>query len=316
MKKFLFRTFNYLAILLAVATILQLIISARIKDKVLYGSDNLYAVKGQKNDIVFLGSSRCFNQFDPWFFRDSAGASSVNLGIQGHADITVYLIRLKYYLANNPPPKAVILSFDPYINAGPYNVQKDFTHKDHFSRYAFFPRNEDKMIVDYFGFNFFEKYIPLYALLKYQVFIKCISPYKKTIWETRGVAINPNVWDTTVAPYGDALQSALRSYNAFKIYYDSIKGDLQSLNNLCKENNIKLLCVQMPLFRGLYRKDGFDLVTKMCDECGVPVINTNDEFNIGDPRNFADPYHLNYQGVPQAMNIIVKNQKFIDALKR
>ena len=283
---------------------------------VLYGSDNLSTLKGQKYDAVFLGNSRCYNQLDPKVFRDSLGISSINLGIEGHLDILMHELRLKHYIANNPAPKVAILCFDPMMNAGTFNPQKDFTHKDFFSRYAFFPNREDEMIVNYFGFNLFEKYVPLYALLKYNIFIKCISPAKKTIMETRGVAIFPSTLDTTKFPMAEAGQTKMRSYNTFRIFYDSIKVSLLDLDNLCKSNNIKLICVQMPMYRSIYKKDAFDMVTKMCDECGITVIDVNDDFDNGDQQNFADPAHLNYNGVPKAMNVIIKNKKFLEAVKR
>jgi hypothetical protein len=315
MKKFLLRLCIYLVVLLAIATVLQVIISVRIKNKVLFGSDNLYAVKGQKNAIVFLGNSRCYNQYDPHFFHDSLGINSVNLGIEGHADLIMHTIRLKYYLAYNPPPKLVLISFDPFMNAGAFNVQKQFTRKDYFSRYAFLPNEQDKMVDDYFGFNFFEKYVPLYALLKYQLLVKCISPYKKTAWETRGYPENTSTWDTVAYPPSYAMLDATNAYATFKKYYDSIKMDLQSLNNICKKNNIKLICIQMPVYKNIYIKDAFDLVTKMCNESGIIVINTNADDIISNPAYFADPHHMNNKGVPQALDIIIKNKQFLEALK-
>ena len=313
MKKFLFRLFNLLVVLFIVSAILQLIISIRIKNKTLFGSDNLYTVKNQKNDIVFLGSSRCYCTYDPRFFHDSLGVKSVNLGIEGHQDIAIHMIRLEYYLKYNPPPKLVLISFDPFMNAGSFNEQKEFTRKDYFSRYAFLPNDQDKAIVEYFHFNLIEKYVPLYALLKYNLLLKSVSPYKKTEWETIGFAENNHQWDTISNPY--SYTGALKSYNAFTEYYDSIKTKLQSLNNLCKQKNIKLVCVEMPVYKGIYNKDAFDVAKKMCDESGIAFINTNESYIIDNPENFADQFHLNSNGVPLTMNIIIRDKNFIAALR-
>jgi hypothetical protein len=282
---------------------------------VLYGCDNLYAAKEQKNDIIFLGSSHCYYEFDPQVFKDSLGLKAVNLGIEGQIALPIHITRLKYYLAYNPPPKLALLSFDPIISADIPDDQK-FTHKDIYARYAFFPNDQDKMFLDYYNYSFIEKYVPLYSLLKYQVLIKCISPYRMTNWEKYGFEPQTANWDTVAFPSSRYKSWVSGYYTNFKEKYESIKRDLKTLDSICKQHGTKLVCVQMPLYKSLYDRHAFDLVTQMCDELNILSLNTNTGTVNDELKNFGDPSHINATGVGAAMNAIIKDPKFIEAEKK
>src|SRR6185312_6655465 len=148
MKKFILNLAVVIALLLIVSTVLQLLISWRISDKSINGKDNFHIVKGQVNDIVFMGSSRSAQHFDPGIFRDSLGLKCVNVGVAGHGDLTMQTLRMKYYLLNNPPPKIVMLNFDPLCTYGPYNPDKNenLIEKHFYARYAFMPDKDDRMV--------------------------------------------------------------------------------------------------------------------------------------------------------------------------
>src|ERR1700742_2439287 len=109
MRKFAVKIMGFILMLLVVSAALQLAISYRIKNRTTTGHDNFHIIRGQKNDLIFLGSSRCFEQYDPKIFEDALGIKAINLGVNGHSDMTMQIMRLQYYLTCNAAPKIAVL---------------------------------------------------------------------------------------------------------------------------------------------------------------------------------------------------------------
>lgn len=314
MKQFILKILLVAFLTLVIATVIQLVISFAIKDKTINGQDNFHVIKNQKNDIIFLGSSRCTEHFDPKFFRDSFGLRSVNLGVNGHGDITMQNIRLNYYLAYNPPPRIVMLNFDPIGALGPYDISKNenLIEKHYYARYAFWPKNEDTMLTQYFHFNFAERYVPLYALLKYRAILDCITMKGGKKWLKDGYQKHDVMWDTVAHP----IAGQDWDFRDFIRDADSIKAHLSFFNDLCKRNNIKLVCVQSPVYRSVYNREAFGIPKSICDDLGILFIDTNEEPIINDIRNFADADHLNTAGVTKMLNIVAKNKGFLELVQQ
>ena len=314
MKKFLVNITIILLLSLGVAALFQAAISYRIKGKSINGKDNFHTIMNQQNDIVFLGSSRCTEHFDPHFFRDSLGINSVNLGVSGHGDLTMQFIKLTCYLHDNPPPKIAMLNFDPISTYGPYDVSKNenFIEKHFFARYAFWPQGDDTTIVKYFHFNTAEKYIPLFALLRYRSITECLNMWGAKSWNKYGYEPQTTNWDTVNFPTD--TRYFFTGYPKYISSADSIEAHLATFNELCKSNHIKLVCVQSTVYKNIYDNEAYSVIGKICSDLGIFFIDANDESIRSDVRNFADASHLNTTGVPKMLNIIIKNQGFLDLL--
>ena len=318
MKKFLLKILSFVLILLAVASILQLLISFRIRNKTTTGHDNFHIIKDHKDELIFLGSSRCLEHFDPKIFKDSLGINAINLGVNGHSDLTMQTLRLQYYLIHNAPPKVAVLSFDPLTLPGSYSIEDntDFFEKDFFARYAFFPQKEDKLITTYFHYNFAERYIPLYAILRYRLMMDCILMNRLDSWVKIGYEKHDEQWDTVAHPLDRKFFFDHYAFNKLQSNNDTIKSHLNILYNLCKQNHIKLICVQTPVYKDIYDPGAFVLPEKMCSELGILFINTNTDSMMNDRHNFSNANHLNTTGVIKTMNTIIKNKDFLEAMRK
>ena len=317
MKKFLVKIGLYVFMLLVVSTLLQLVISYRMRNRTTTGHDNFHIIRDQKNDVVFLGSSRCFEQYDPKIFKDSLGIKAINLGVNGHSDLTMQIMRLQYYLVHNAPPKVALLNFDPLTMPGTYSIDQnaDFLEKNYFSRYAFLPQNEIQLIARYFHFNFAERYIPMYAILRYKLVYDCIRMSRLDSWVWLGYEQHNEFWDTLVHPVEKKQFFDHYDFNKVPENNDTIKAHLAIMQQLCREHNIKLVCVQTPVYKDIYDPVAFTLPGKMCGELGITFIDVNEDSIRSDVRNFANPNHLNTTGVRKTMNLIVKNADFQAALR-
>ncbi|MCG7856236.1 hypothetical protein MD537_04630 [Flavihumibacter sediminis] len=288
-----------------ISIILQLMICFRIEGKTLTGHDNLDLTKNINADLLFLGSSRTWAHFDPHFFDSTFHLKSINIGVDGHSELSMAVTRLNHYLQHNTPPKAIILNVDPFISSGSITNNTNSVHKDNFARYAFIPKNEHTLIVDYFQFNTAEKYLPLYSVFKYNVLwdIVKLKP-GSTPYEKFGFEMHNEQWDTINWP---------PSKENMKFYFKpanipALKTELSEINQFCKSKGIKLLCIQTPVYRVIYDSSTFNQTAQMCKEIGIPFIDTNQESIINNIQFFYNSNHLNRRGIDEMNKILANNQ--------
>jgi hypothetical protein len=308
MKNFVKNILIYLCFVFLVALAIQCIISFRISGKSISENDNLEQTSNVNADLVFLGSSRSSMHFDPKFFDENFKIKSVNIGVNGHSDIAMAIIRLKYYLSRNKQPKFAILNFDPFVYAGSILNNSQFGIKNEFSRFAFFPDNKDLLIVNYFKFNLSEKYIPLYSIFKYRQLRNCLFVKNNNDYKKYGYQIHDEHWDTIANPI---------TLDAEKLYFkknqiEPITNSLRELNELCLKKGIKLLCIQTPVYKSIYDKAAFSNTRKICKNINIPFLDVYDRSIIDNVKCFINSNHLNKYGVEQ-MNQFFIREKTLDS---
>jgi hypothetical protein len=304
MKTFIKNIISFGILGIFIAVLLQIIISVKIVDETLNEVDNLEQTSKLNADLVFLGSSRCWVHFDPRFFDKTFNIKSINIGVDGHSEISMSILRLKDYLSRNRPPKFVILSFDPFMEAGSYKDNNNFIHKNFFARYSFLPNTKNLLFVNYFKFNSFERYIPLYSIFKYKLLDDCIN-IKSTKKYKRDINhLVDKKWDTIHNPITKELKN--NYFTERQIF--PIRNSLKELNMLCSDNNIKLLCIQTPVYKIIHDDEAFRRTKVICKNLNIPFIDLNIEPLRNNIKYFYSPSHLNKYGVEQ-MNQILRSEK-------
>ena len=312
MKRFLKKLALFVTIILSLATAGQILIGIRIKGKSVRGHDNLHIVKNQQNDIVFLGSSRCLTHFDPHLFEQKSGLKAVNIGVEGHSELPVHILRLEDYLLKNKAPKFAILNFDPLMYAGSFRENTNFVHKDDFARYAFLCPAEDTLFINYFRFSFADRYIPLYALLKYKLFFDCLTLRNVSAWPKYGYARNDTHWDTLSNPVNMAFVE--NYFDTTSASLARMKVQLDSLNTLCRQNGIKLICIQTPMYKAVHIKPYYDLTGQLCHEMNIPFFDLNSDSLDNNVGYFYNIDHLNTEGVEVMTNNLFADEGFLRQL--
>jgi hypothetical protein len=283
-----------------IVSTLQALISLKIKGKIIMGHDNLEQASNINADLVFLGSSRCWVHFDPRFFDSTFNIKSVNIGVGGHSEISMAFVRLSNYLSRNKAPKFAIFSFDPLVNEGSFNNNKNYVHKNAYAKYAFLPSEKNLPMVDYFQFNYYEKYIPLYAIFKYKILGPSLFSSNADNWSKFGYEIHNEKWDTSKLPVTSTIKNAYFK----KQNIDSIRNALDGLKMLCLNNNIQLLCIQTPVYKVAYDEWSFTETGKICSQSGILFIDANQEDIRNNIDNFYNSDHLNKSGVEQLNNFL------------
>jgi hypothetical protein len=308
MKKLLKNIFLFACFLIAVMYVLQIAISIRTKGKSISGYDTLDVTSNVNADLVFLGSSRCWAHFDPGFFEKNYHLKSVNIGMNGFSEMLASELRLKNYLSKNKSPRFAILNIDPFIKTGNTKESIALTNKNDYAHFAFMPSRENMEMVDFYKFDNCEKYIPLYAIFKYKILTDCITLRNSAIFP-EGYEANIEKWDTIKDPVNS---KAKQHY----IKPDEIPGlvnALSRLNTFCKGKNIRLICIQTPVYKSAYDAAAFEIPKKICQKLNIPFVDTNDQKIITNINNFYNTIHLNKNGVYQ-MNKLLKNEKELDTI--
>lgn len=307
MKQFISRLFYFSILVLGILFLLQAIISYKIKGTTTTGYDNLEQTANVNADLIFLGSSRCLQHFDPVFFDSCFKLKSLNLGISGHSEISMATVRLKDYLSRNNPPKFAILNFDPFVKAGGNDCDSNVVFKNYFARYAFLPNKKDILIVNYFKFNLAEKYIPLYAIFKYRMLGKYIGIKNENLIKD-GYEKHEEHWDTIANPVSNKMKVSF-----FKLSdTPSITKALYELNVLCLQNDIKLICIQTPVYKILQDDTLFAATASICKSLNIPFIDANNNDIKNDIHNFPNSNHLNIDGIMQ-LNAFLKKDTLLSS---
>ena len=308
MKKFLKNSALFLTFTIVIICLLQAAISLRIKNKTVTGYDNWDTTSNANADLVLLGSSRCWAHFDPTFFKENYHLKTVNIGVNGHSELTASILRLENYLAKNKAPKFAILSFDPLTTSGSFDDNNNFTNKDNYARFAFMPSEENHDLVAYFKFDVYEKFIPLYALFKYRLFQDCITLKNSNIFK-EGFEQNDEKWDTIKYPVSDVM----KKHFVKSTEINAVKKRLNALKLLCQKNKIQLIGIQTPVYKILYNQGLFDKSAEICKSVGIPFIDVSTSpirYNIA---NFYNSTHLNKNGIIE-MNKLLKNETELNTI--
>lgn len=306
MKKFLKNSVMFFSFVIVIVCLIQLLISLRIKDKVVTGYDNWDTTSNVNADLILLGSSRCQAHFDPRFFVKTYHLKTVNIGMNGHSELSASILRLQNYLSKNKAPKYAILSFDPATIPGNIENNTNFIDKNNYARFAFLPSKENDDLVDYFKFDNYEKYIPLYALFKYQLFEDCVT-LKNSIIFPEGFQLNDEKWDTIKYPISDVNKKHYFKSNQIQV----VAKALSEFDNVCKKYNIKLICIQTPVYKIAYDVKAFAAPKLICKSLKIPFLDVNAAYIRNNINYFYNPIHLNKNGVME-MNKLFKNEKELD----
>lgn len=301
MKLFLKKIFLFSIFCLGIVVLLQLFVSFRIKNKSVTGYDNLEQTANINADLILIGASKCWAQLDPKFFEDNFHLKTVNIGVDGHTELAFTKVRIKDYLSrNSKAPKFALLSFDPFIEPGSETNNTNFVHKNCYARYAFLPNEKDKKIVDYFKFDNYERYVPLYSIFKYSLFANCMTLKNQSNYFEHRYEMHTEKWDTITNPIKDVMKT--RFFSDEQI--GPVKAALNDLNLLCKKNNIQLICIQTPVYKVIYDSIVFSRNAAICKSLNIPCIDANAKHIRDDINNFYNSNHMNVNGVLQMNKIL------------
>jgi hypothetical protein len=119
-----------------------------------------------------------------------------------------------------------------------------------------------------------------------------------------GFGQNNDRWDTIKYPVSDEVKKFFINDNE----YNALKKQLKKFNQFCQQNNIKMLCIQTPIYKILSNHKKFRQTITLCKSLNIPIIDANYTNVSMEINHFFNSNHLNKNGVVQ-MNKLLKEEK-------
>lgn len=289
MKKFIYNILIFVLPVWFVLMMADFMFSSIAKRSNDYAIESWYdLMKGSiKADVIIMGSSRAWVQYDPLILDSILSVNSYNLGIDGRKH---YSQIKKYHLfkKRNKKPRLIIQNIDIFdFNAiiRGYNM------------YQFYPYFWDRdMRIEFINnepFNAGEKYLPLYRFINYSIYndINTFLPTDSN-YLTKGYRGKTATWDGAALMKVDSISFLPNDtvLHMFDTYLAEARAD-----------GIKVLFVYAPIYIGATRK--MKNIKKMRDtyqtfanKYEIPILDYTHMDICYDTTYFYNASHLNKRG--------------------
>ena len=293
MKKFLIRLSIFLLILIALAMGADIFITKQFKKleaspfanwNDMYGGDI-------QSDILIMGSSRAYVQFNPRILDSVLHINSYNLGMNGRAIESQVVKYHVYRHEGNPKPKLILYEL----------YQGSLDTSNGYDRIQFVPYLQDlylwKEIRPVDHFTWADAAIPMWRYRKYkpEIFeiIRGTSYYERAEQKVyKGFVDYDKPWD------GKMLA------NLDTIHYGRVPSAINELKKFlgeCKEEGIPVVFVIAPFYIGATQKIDdlpgmYKLFHEIADPYGAPILDYTYHPLSYDTTYFYNASHLNRKG--------------------
>lgn len=268
------------------------------------------------SDIAIYGSSRAWVHFNSKMITDSLGYDAYNFGIDGHNFWLQYL-RHKEYIANNNPPKVIILSVD-YATL---QKREDLYNYDQFLPYMLWNDNIMEYTSSYAGFKNQDFKIPLLRYMgKVNFFRKgitlALNDCNDLQKREKGFVGMERKWE-------DDLSKAKRKNKNYKILLD--EGTIELFEKFLRECNneedITVLMVYSPIyFEGLEfienHSEALEVFKSFAATYKLDFLDYSRDEICYDKTYFYNSNHLNKDGANLFTKKLIEDIKNTNALQR
>ena len=289
MKKFIVRLILFCVPLVSLAFVADFVISKNLRkstDRMLIGWNEIRSGK-LHHDVVIMGSSRAWVQYDPQILDSILNIDSYNLGINGSL-INRQVIKYNEYCRFNVKPKVILQNID--------HMTMRITRG--YEREQFFPYFHDSSfrnaVSHYENFDIFQKHLPLLRYYGYSTLILDGLGFSKhsSVPSVKGYQGFERSWDgsafekiTTIYPDQDI--SALRIFDEY-------------CEKACSEG-IRMIFVYAPLYIGATERIcDIDTMRQMyasiAEKYNIPILDYSDDPLCYNTNYFYNATHLNKTG--------------------
>jgi len=296
MRRFFTQIAIYAGILLVLAFIFDWMISSGLKktERGHFHTMNALMNDSINADVIMLGSSRVEYGYNPHIVDTVLDCNSRNLGVSGQP-FGVSCLRWQLYNRHNNPPKLIIVNCDYLELRGMVD--------NGYEREQYYPYMSDplvKQFLDDYGFNYADKYIPIY---RYHGDYKLMGIGLAELFHIRhdrkgnpykGYFPSYEAWN------GEALNDMIKNNGLeCKLSYHVVSLLDSLLRNAIDEGS-KIVFVQAPYYYRL--RDNLDdhttrsVYDSLANAYDIPSLDYQDMIICNDSTYFKDGCHLNFRG--------------------
>lgn len=169
MKKFILNIISFTFLLFAVALSVDYIISSGLRQMEDYRFQTYDALLkgGMEHDLIIVGNSRGFSHFNPIIIDSVCNISSFNISRGGYP-FNVQKFHWDLYKSNNKKPKYIVHNVD-FVTLNTMTMKNQ--HQSEANLPYFYNPFYNKTMKG-MGYNWLDRYIPLYRYFGYQMAIK------------------------------------------------------------------------------------------------------------------------------------------------
>ena len=303
MKRFIIRSFAYVCVIIIGALLLDMMITYGLRTVESYTIKPWMDISrgNMEHDILIMGNSRAQDHIHPAILDTILGMSSYNLGTEAHHS-DLHILKYHYYILHNKKPKYIIYQVDlatfhpTQLKYSANNEQFLPFFDDKYLRNEFAKYDYDKIDISLPLVRYFGDHTAIWWGLSKSLGLAKIEHLP----EYKGFRMHKNdgsVVDTT----GIFDIERIDMSNSFSIQ-DSCLVRFENFLDECIADSIKLIFVYTPMYSTvmsqLSDKEEFDLyINDISQKYDIPYIDytLDDEF-CSNPKYFASPGHLNYDG--------------------
>ena len=246
--------------------------------------DYLFNSKDKNYDVVFLGSSRVNNHFDPKIFNEK-GYKTFNFGIT-RSRLEESALMLQMMAERNYKINCLILQVDLNINTNDHSeaIRSLFMPYLHTSKTV---RDFYNTIPEYNQLL----YIPFYRYMHYDARIGFREMFNSAIHKKTNVLENEGFHPllTDQRPMVPADLSK---------YYPKRNKGYEAIKAICKKNNIRLIALTTPMCMETINRDYFNHIQKVYPE----ILRF--ENAVTDDKYFSTCGHLNKDGATEYTKVV------------
>lgn len=245
------------------------------------------------SDIIFMGTSRALEHYDPFIIDSITGLQSYNLGMGGYG-VNVELMKYRFYLHYNPQPQYIIYDVDQLL------LQIDTAVHQHQSE-QFLPLFYDGAIrkdLMNLGYSWSDAYIPMVRYWGYQThnkrgILECLGIKHYCNYPSyKGHTPDPDLRDTSRLLFTDSIPSHID---------EDAKTMFENFVEECREDGVQLIFVTSPVYyRYVEMSPGWNHYIAWFDSIAqaneISYLNYMDNPICGDSSMFNAGVHLTPQG--------------------
>ena len=315
MKRFFTQLAIFAGILLVLAIAFDRIISSGLKktERGHFHTMNALMNDSINADVIILGGSRASYMYNPHVIDTMLKCNSFNLGVSGQP-MGVSCLRWQLYNRKNNPPKLIIINCDYLELRGMVD--------NGFEREQYYPYMTDPIVkryLDAYGFNWADKYIPMYRYHGAYKYIgiglteflhirhdKKGSPYK-------GYTPSYSEWN------GDNLEKMIEEDKIQCVINKEAVALMDSLISDAQEKGTCVVFVQAPYYSRLQEnlddKPARDIYDSLANKYSIPYFDYTNKTLCDSLIYFADGCHLNNKGSDVFTQLLCQDVDSLNLIK-
>jgi hypothetical protein len=295
---------------LFVSSIFSILVNMGLKKYYVHLNKKLTTVliEDKNYDLLFVGSSRVYNNVDPKIVDSVTKLTSFNAGTNG-ANLFESKMIIESYLEKHPAPKYIFLGLDLFS----FNTSNKLFNYTYYLPYA--ENNKIYTVLNSMDHNArLYRFIPFLQIADYDDYAKT-NAINGFLSKTE-FSLSQKEYKGFISLGKDVLDTKNLNLPIEKVLIDTNGINyLSDILSVCKKNNINLKLFYAPEYKGMWQKkvtnasNVFNMIDSFSQKNDLSFYRYDTMKVFDNPSLFYNIRHLNYQGSTVFSEIVANEVK-------